>query len=150
MSEQENNLDLLQGKLYHCFEIYLRHNDNLNNRNIFLQNFVKNKLQKQYLNSMDSQYINVLLQKLQEYEIHKDVNIMMMNLSINNLKNEMIAKELLNFLDMTRNYEFEEKIDFLQKEVVELKKDIIELTNMNREQNSKLNELSEVVNQIKN
>ena len=99
---------------------------------------------------MDSQYINVLLQKLQEYEIHKDVNIMMMNLSINNLKNEMIAKELLNFLDMTRNYEFEEKIDFLQKEVVELKKDIIELTNMNREQNSKLNELSEVVNQIKN
>lgn len=110
MSEQENNLDFLYGKLHRHFKNYLYSNDNSNNLIDFLQNFIRNKIQTQNLNSMDSQYFNTLLQRLDEFKRFKDIDRMMMNLCIINLKNEMIINELLNFLDMTTintNFNFE-------------------------------------------
>ncbi len=101
MTEQENNLDILHSKLYRHFKNYLYSNDNSNKLIDFLQNFIKNKIQTQNLNSIDSQYFNNLLQRLDEFTHSKDINRMMINLCIINLKNEKIINELLNFFDMT-------------------------------------------------
>ena len=75
------------------------------------------------------------LHKLSSSNKYK-VNDFMRNICINNLNNEMLIRDLLNYVDMTRIYELEERIEKLEKDVVELK-------NINIEQSVKINENSE-------
>lgn len=69
------------------------------------------------------------------------VDDFMRNICINNLNNEMLIRDLLNYVDMTRNYELEERIKNLEKDVVELK-------NINIEQSVKINENLEQLNNL--
>ena len=140
MTEQENNLYFLRGKLEHHFKNFLSSGSNLTH----FENFIKNVLEKQYSDDGDRAFISRLLQELQQFEFNNYENKIVMsmrNICINNLNNEMLIRDLLNYVDMTRNYEFEEKIENLQKDVVELK-------NINLEQSIRLDELSIRVNNL--
>ena len=117
----------------HHFRLFLSNGANIT----YFENFVKNKLKTKYYEQY--LFIDKLLQELQLFERNHDinkVNFFMMNICINNLNNEMLIRDLLNYVDMTRNYELEERIKNLEKDVVELK-------NINIEQSVKINENSE-------
>lgn len=161
MTEQENNIYLLHGKLEYYFKNYL-----LSNPNTFhLENFVKNTLQNQF--HEDREFIDRLLQNLQLFVFNHDTNKVdkfMMNLCINNLKNETLIKELLNFVNMQRNdndefFKYKQKINnkcssmqFNDKQISELyessKEFFVEYMGNIETTNSKLDSIQNTINEL--
>lgn len=133
------SLYFFKGKLENHLKKYLY--DNISNT-IYFENFI-NELKLKYIDNID--FLDRFLQILQELCFNKnvDIDIFIRNLCIYNLNNENLIKELLNFVDMSRNYEFEQKIEELKKDILELKKDVLELNNITKEQSIKINEMSE-------
>ena len=131
------SLYFFKGKLEHHLKKYLY--DNISNTKYF-ENFI-NELKLKYSDNID--FLDRFLQRLQELCFNKNIDIFIRNLCIYNLNNENLIKELLNFVDMSRNYEFEQKIEELKKDILELKKDVLELNNITKEQSIKINEMSE-------
>jgi len=145
MTEQEildNRIKMLnlKQKLEHHFRLFSS-TPEITNNNFYL--FLSD-LKVKYKNDINSigfiERITNNLHNLYSPSEYK-VNDFMRNICINNLNSEMLIRDLLNYVDMTRNYDFEEKIENLQKDVVELK-------NINLEQSIRLDEISERVNNL--
>ena len=130
----------LKQKLEYHFRLF-SYTPEITNNNFYL--FLSD-LKVKYNNNINSiEFIERITNNLHNLSSSNEykVNDFMRNICINNLNNEMLIRDLLNYVDMTRNYEFEQKIENLQKDVVELK-------NINLEQSIRLDELSVRVNNL--
>jgi len=163
MTEQENNIYLLQGKLEYYFKSYLSNNPNT----FHLENFVKKNTTLQNQFHEDREFIDRLLQNLQLFVFDHDANKVdkfMMNLCISNLKNETLINELLNFVNMQRNdnaefFKYKQKINnkcssmqFNDKQISELyessKEFFVEYMGNIETTNSKLDSIQNAINEL--
>lgn len=125
---QENlNILCLKNKLQTNLKLYLeKYNKPFNSLEMYI-----NELKSKYINNIND--IDRLIHNVRSYT--KDVRV---EDWIFNWNNKCLINELNNFFDTTRNYELEEKINSLQKQINEIRL-------INIEQNNKIEIIEEEV-----